>query len=129
MNRDDTVFLSTRTANLLRVRNLSTVDQIRDAVVSGQVDDIGPKALAECRRLVGVDPPLAPERIGHACPRCGGDSGYRVNVHISQVREYSWEGELVQADEEQLKTESHLVCRDCEVRIALTPPHRRTAPV
>lgn len=128
MERDDTVFLSVRTANLLRVRNVSTLDQMRVAIVSGQLDDIGPKALAECRRLVGFDPPLAPQVIGTACPRCGGDSGYRVNVHVSQVREYSWEGALIQADQEQVKTESQLVCRDCEARIALTPPHRRPTP-
>ena len=125
--RDDTVFLSVRTANLLRVRNVSTLDQMRVAIVSGQLDDIGPKALAECRRLVGFDPPLAPEVIGAGCPRCGGDSGYRVNVHVSQVREYTWQGVLSHAGEEQLKTESQLVCRDCEQRIALTAPHRRPA--
>lgn len=49
-----------------------------------------------------------------------------ASMSIPQVREYSWEGEFVRADEEQLKTESHLVCRDCEVRtrdLAL-PAHR-----
>ena len=125
--RDDTVFLSMRTANLLLVRNVLTIEQIRVAIVSGQLADIGPKALAECRRLVGFDPPLAPEVIGAVCPRCGGDSGYRVNVHVAQVREYTWKGALSHTGEEQLKTESQLVCRDCEQRIALTAPHRRPA--
>lgn len=128
MERDDTVFLSMRTANLLLVRNVRTIEQMRVAIVSGQLADIGPKALAECRRLVGFDPPLTPDVIGAVCPRCGGDSGYRVNVHVSQVREYTWQGVLSQASEEQLKTESQLVCRDCEQRIALTAPHRRRAP-
>lgn len=124
MDRDDTIFLSTRTRNLLLVRELRTVAQIQAAIGSGLLDDIGPKALAEARRLVGLDPPLPPVVIGDICPRCGGDSGYRVSTYLSQVREYNWRGGLTQIGSEQIKTESQLICRDCDHRLALLPPHR-----
>ncbi|MGN7918755.1 hypothetical protein [Lysobacter sp. 22409] len=125
MNHDDTVFLSTRTRNQLLIRNIRTMAQMQTAIESDQLRDVGPKALAEVRRLLGLDPPLVPEVIGSTCPRCGGDSGYRVSVQLAQVREYGWRGDLIQVSAEQLKTESQLVCRDCDHRLALPLPHRR----
>jgi len=125
VERDDTLSLSTWTRNRLLQRELRTTEQILASIESGQLADIGPKALGESRRLVGLDPPLPPIAIGAACPRCGGDSGYRIHMHLSQSREYSWRGQLDRVTSEQVKKQSLMICRDCDARLPQTAPHRR----
>lgn len=126
-DRDDTWALSTWTRNRLLERGLRTREQIAAAIEEGGLAKvrvgIGPKALAEARRLVGLDPPLAPTTVKDCCPRCGGDTGYRVSTAVAQLRHYNWQGRLEETSESRVKSEAQAVCRDCDQRFAASAPH------
>ena len=122
---DDTLFLSTWTRNRLLQLGLRTSEEVISAIDDGRVAKMGPKVLAEARRFVGLDPPLPPLVIRDACPRCGGESGYRVRVALSQVRDYRWRGQLEHTELGSVSSETQIVCRDCDQRLPITAPHKR----
>lgn len=113
--------LSTRTWNVLRFLEITTRTQLIAALEDGSLvkAGLGPRSLAELRRALGWDPPLTPAPIPTRCPKCGGESGFRIRVVQSELRHYSWQEVLESVSEIRVESKARIECRDCDARLPI----------